>query len=442
MRQEIARLRSSFTTQQLVKFHAQLPADPSSDTPKLASYRTMLMLMSEEEDGPVALALAAGAEAGSRKQMNRAARQLRSTVRTSAAPAVHKAKAAQHAADARAQEWAKMLQRSSERLKRLGAEVDVVRSDLCDDSSFEALYGTVFQLIAMRNQVREASLEMSGAPSERAQMLLSGCAGLITSVERALEKFQIPADMLQQVEADVDQKGALADSMLRSALQQADLGFTSRRTEAAAQMKDCALSLLIHALSQPRVELLAEPALLRTAHARRHELEQERDTASILAQREVVARRTLKLHAAAVAAQEEAAAREAEAVGLMQDAMRRGVHGTPAVDAAVAAANRAHALAHAKAEPLLEKAIAAAEEAAALDTRAADVLLRNATRTCAPDLEELSGLLEECGHAASPDVRKAAQVLRDELKKQANQPHEKRPGRRNRLSTIEASYAY
>ena len=440
-KEEIESLRSKFTPKQLVQFHAQLPADPSSDTPELASIRTVLMMMSEEEDGPVASAIVGGAEACSRKQVDRAARHLQHMVRTNAAPTVRKAKAALQDADARAQEWARMLQRSGTRLKQIFAELDLLRSGLCDTSGGKALRDAVFQLIAMRNQVREASLEMSGAPSERAQLLCDGSASLISQVQRALELFEVPVALLNRVEADVASKRALSDCMLRTAVELADMGLASTH-EAAEATKASALKMLSDALNcSENVELLATPALLRTAQDRHDELKQERDTASILAQREVVARRTLKLHATAVAAQEEAAAREADAVGLTQDAIRRGVNGTPAADAAVEAATHAHAVAHAKAEPLLAEAIAAAEEAVAWDTRAADALLRNATR--ARDLDELLLRLEECGHAASADVREAALALRDELIKV---PHEKRPnakpGRSSTCSSIEASYAY
>ena len=126
-KEEIKSLRSKFTPEELVRFHAQLPEDPSSDTPKLASIRTMLMMMSEEDDGPVASALVRGAEACSRKQVDRAARHMRQVVRTNAAPTVRKAKAALQDADARALEWAETLQRSNTRLKQICAELELLR---------------------------------------------------------------------------------------------------------------------------------------------------------------------------------------------------------------------------------------------------------------------------------------------------------------------------
>jgi hypothetical protein len=261
-------------------------------------------------------------------------------------------------------------------------------------------------------------------------------------VQRALERIEVPVALLNRVEADVASKRALLDCMLRTALEVADMGLESTH-EAAEATRASALKMLSEALNcSENAELLATLATLRTARDRHDELKQEHETASILARWEVVARRASKLHATAVAADEEAAAREADAVGLMQDAIKRGVNGTPAADAAVEAATRAHAVAHAKAEPLLAEAVAAAAEAAAWDTRAADALLRSATR--ARDLDELLVRLEECGHAASAGVREAALALRDELIKGRHE--EKRPcakpGRSSARSSIEASYAY
>ena len=441
LRAEIAGLRSKFTHEQLVRFKAQLPEDPSGDTLKMAQIRTMLALMTEEEDGPVArrmAAMAAGVEAGDDRQVRRAARRFRQTVRTGARKHVHEAKA-ELEADECAREWALLLQSSGLRLRQVTEEISVTRSGLCNESGVKSVQALVFQLVAMRVQLRDVSTEMREAPGEFAQQLFLGAREMLSKVGGLLEALQLPAELTQETEAAVAEKRALADSVLRGAIETSKM---YRRAKAAATqgeatvtaLREGALGQLSSILSKPNAELTATPALVRAARSQRSQLEQERATAALVSKREGVTKRATQLYSEAVAAQEEATACEERAVGLMKDAMRRGVQGTPAVDADVAAANRAHALAHAKAEPLMAEAIAAAEEAARWDTSVADALLRDATR--ARDLEELSGLLDECGHAASSEVQEAAQKVCQTLQQTAN------TSARRAAAPVHAVYAY
>ena len=422
---EIARLRSKFTHEQLIRFQAQLPADPTGDTPQIAQMRTVLALMAEEEDGPVSkrmMAMAAGVEAGDDRQVRRAARHCRQTVRACARKHVDAANA-ELEADECAREWAALMQSSGRRLAQLADELSVARSGLCETTGIETVKTLVFQLVAMRVQLRDVSTEMRKAPGERAQQLFMGSRELIGKVEALLELFELPAELSRQTKAAVAQKRDLADAMLRGAIESSKMyrrvKATATQTEAAVTgLRESALAQMSSVLGSANAELVATPALLRTTRRERRQLEQERETAALVSQREGVAQRALQLHADAVAAQEEATACEEYAVELMNAAMGRGAKGKAASDAAVAAANRAHALAHAKAEPLLEEAITAAEEAAGWDTRVADALLRDATR--ARDFDELSGLLRECGHAASPEVQEAAQKVRQALQQMAH----------------------